>query len=91
MTLEIITYDSHAKVYTAYYVNSAGLVGAATGTLNGNIWTWMVEDKYAGKAVKGRLTMTMLSPTQCTSKYEMADGTGDYTTIVEGKSTKDER
>src|SRR5580658_3492314 len=66
-TLEIITYDSHAKVYTAYYDNSAGLVGAATGTVNGNTWTWMVEDKFAGIAVKGRLTMTMLSPTQFTS------------------------
>jgi hypothetical protein len=90
-TLEIITYDSHAKVYTAYYANSAGLVGAATGSVNGNTWTWMVEDKFAGKAVKGKLTMTMLSPTQCTSKYEIADGKGGYTTISEGKATKDGR
>jgi hypothetical protein len=86
--LDIITYDSHAKVYTSYYANSVGLVGAATGSVNGNTWTWVVEDKFAGKAVKGRLTMTTLSPTQCTSKYEMADGKGDYTTIVEGKATK---
>ncbi len=87
-TLEIITWDSHAKVYTAYYANSAGMVGGATGSVNGNTWTWMVEDKFAGIAVKGRLTMTMLSPTQCTSKYEMADGKGAYTTISEGKATK---
>ncbi len=87
-TLEIITYDSHAKVYTAYYANSAGMVGVGTGTVNGNTWTWIVEDKYAGKAVKGRLTMTMLSPTQSTSKYEMADVKGGYTTISEGKAIK---
>jgi hypothetical protein len=86
--LDIITYDSHAKVYTSYYANSVGLVGAATGSVNGNTWTWVVEDKFAGKAVKGRLTITTLSPTQYTSKYEMADGKGDYTTIVEGKATK---
>ena len=90
-TLEIITYDSHAKVYTAYYANSAGLVGAATGTVNGNTWTWMVEDKFAGEAVKGRTTVTTLSPTQYTFKYEMADEKGGYTTIVEGKATKDGR
>ena len=86
--LAIIAYDSHAKVYTSYYASSVGFVGVATGTVNGNTWTWMVEDKYAGKAVKGRTTITMLSPTEYTSKYEMDDGKGGYTTIVEGKATK---
>ena len=89
--LAIIAYDSHAKVYTSYYANSVGLVGTATGTVNGNTWTWMVEDKYAGYSVKGRTTITILSPTQYTSKYEMADGKGGYTTILEGKATKEGR
>lgn len=90
-TLGIIGYDSQAKVYTSYYANSVGLVGTGTGTVNGNTWTWMVEDKFAGKAIKGRTTATMLSPTQYTSKYEMADGKGGYTTILEGKGTKEGR
>ena len=89
--LAIMAYDSHAKVYTSYYANSVGLVGTGTGTVNGNTWTWMVEDKYAGQSVKGRTTITMLSPTEYTSKYDMADGKGGYTTIVEGKATKDGR
>ena len=89
--LAIIGYDSHAKVYTSYYASSVGLVGTGTGTVNGNTWTWMVEDKYAGKAVKGRTTITMLSPTQYTIKYEMADEKGGYTTMVEGKATKETR
>jgi Protein of unknown function (DUF1579) len=86
--LAIMAYDSHAKVYTSYYANSGGLVGTATGSVEGNTWTWMVEDKFAGKAIKGRTTSTMLSPTEHTVKYEMADGKGGYTTIVEGKATK---
>jgi hypothetical protein len=86
-----MAYDSHAKVYTSYYASSVGLVGTGTGTVNGNTWTWMVEDKFAGEAVKGRTTVTILSPTQYTSKYEMADGKGGYTTILEGKATKDGR
>ena len=89
--LAIIAYDSHAKVYTSYYASSAGFVGTATGTVNGNTWTWMVEDKYAGKSIKGRTTITTLSPTQYTSKYELADEKGGYTTILEGKATKDAR
>lgn len=87
-TLGIMAYDSHAKVYTSFYASSAGLVGTGVGSVNGNTWTWMVEDKYAGQAVKGRTTTTMLSPTEYSSKYEMADGKGGYTTIVEGKATK---
>jgi hypothetical protein len=86
-----IAYDSHAKVYTSYYANSGGLVGAATGSVNGNTWTWLVEDKFAGNAIKGRTTITITSPTQYTIKYEMADGKGGYTTLVEGKATKETR
>jgi hypothetical protein len=86
-----MAYDSHAKVYTSDYASSVGLVGTATGSLNGNTWTWMVEDKFAGNAIKGRTTVTMSSPTQYTIKYEMADEKGGYTTIVEGKATKEGR
>ena len=89
--LAILGYDSHAKVYTSYYASSVGLVGTGTGTVNGNTWTWMVDDRFAGDAVKGRTTITMSSPTQYTFKYEMADEKGGYTTIVEGKATKDVR
>jgi hypothetical protein len=87
-TVGIMAYDSHAKVYTSYYANSGGLVGIGTGTVNGNTWTWMVEDKVFGKAVKGRTTVTIKSASQLTSKYEMLDANGRYVTIVEGTSTK---
>ncbi len=86
--LAIMAYDSHAKVYTSYYASSVGLVGTGTGTVNGNTWTWMVEDKFAGNAVKGRTTVTMSSPTQYTMKYEMADEKGGYIAILEGTATK---
>jgi len=87
-TQGITAYDSHAKVYTSFYANSAGMVGTGTGSVIGNTWTWMVEDKFAGKAIKGRTTITMSSPTQYTIKYEMADEKGGYTTITEGTATK---
>jgi uncharacterized protein DUF1579 len=89
--LAILGYDSHAKVYTSYYASSVGLVGTGTGTVNGNTWTWMVEDKFAGNAIKGRTTVTVLSASQYTFRYEMADEKGGYTTILEGKATKDGR
>jgi hypothetical protein len=84
----IIAYDSHAKVYTEFYVSSIGLVGTATGTVNGNTWTWMIEDKVFGKAVKGRTTITILSASRYTVKYEMLDANGRYVTISEGTAAK---
>ena len=87
-TRGIMAYDSHAKVYTSFYANGAGLVGTGTGTVSGNTWTFMVEDKVSGMAVKGRTTITIKSATQFTSKYEMAGANGRYTTITEGTSTK---
>jgi Protein of unknown function (DUF1579) len=87
-TQGIMAYDSHAKAYTSFYVNSAGLVGTGTGTVDGNTWTFLVEDKVFGRAVKGRTTITTLSPTQFTIKYEMAAANGRYTTITEGTATK---
>ena len=87
-TQGISAYDSHAKVYTTFYANSAGLVGTGTGTVNGNTWTWMIEDTFAGKAIKGRTTITIKSASQFSIKYEMADRNGRYITITEGTSTK---
>jgi uncharacterized protein YhfF len=63
-------------------------VGTGTGTVDGNTWTWMVEDWLAGKAVKGRTTITISSATQFTMKYEMLDTNGQYVTILEGTGTK---
>jgi hypothetical protein len=87
-THEIIAYDSHAKLYTAFYASSVGLVGTGTGTVNGNTWTWMIEDKWFGKAVKGRTTVTVKSASQFTVKYEMLDANGSYVTMTEGTATK---
>src|SRR5438477_4461395 len=68
--LAIIGYDSHAKVYTSYYASSVGLVGVGTGTVEGNTWKWMVEEKYAGKSIKGRRTITILWLTEYKREFE---------------------
>ena len=87
-THAIVAYDSHAKVYTEFYASSAGLVGGGTGTVDGNTWTWMLEDKWFGQAFKGRTTVTVKSASQFTVKYEYLDPNGSYVTISEGTATK---
>jgi hypothetical protein len=87
-THAITAYDSHAKVYTTFYGSSAGLVGGGTGTVDGNTWTWMLEDKWLGKAFKGRTTVTVKSASEFTVKYEYLDPNGRYVTLTEGTATK---
>ena len=74
--------------YTEFYASSTGLVGGGTGTVEGNTWTWTLEDKWFGKAFKGRTTVTVKSASQLTVKYEYLDPNGSYVTIIEGTSTK---
>jgi len=87
-TFGIMAYDSYAKGYVSYYASNVGLVGTGTGSVNGNTWTWIVDDRMAGKTVKGRTTVTFLSASRCTLKYEMLDANGHYITILEGTATK---
>ena len=87
-THAITAYDSHAKLYTTFYASSAGLVGGGTGTVDGNTWSWMLEDKWLGKAFKGRTTVTVKSASQFTAKYEYLDPNGSYVTITEGTATR---
>lgn len=84
----ITAYDSHANLYTTFYASSAGLVGGGTGTVDGNTWTWMLEDKWLGEAFKGRTTVTVKSASQFTAKYEYLDPKGSYVTLVESTATR---
>ncbi len=84
----IVAYDSHAKLYTQFYASSAGLMGGGTATVDGNTWTWMLEDKWFGEAFKGRTAVTVKSASQFTVKYEYLDPNGRYETITEGTATR---
>jgi hypothetical protein len=87
-TRGIMAYDSQAKLYTEFYASSAGLVGGGTATVDGDTWTWTLEDKWLGEAAKGRTTVTAKSASQYTFKYEMLDPNGSYVTLVEGTATR---
>jgi hypothetical protein len=63
-------------------------MGGGTATVDGNTWTWTLEDKWFGQAFKGRTTVTVKSASQFTSKYEYLDPNGTYVTIAEGTATR---
>ncbi|HTF44874.1 MAG TPA: hypothetical protein VK641_13280, partial [Terriglobales bacterium] len=58
------------------------------GTVDGDTWTWAADEKMGATTVKGRYTMKVLSPTAYSFKFEMSQDGTSWTTVMDGKSTK---
>jgi hypothetical protein len=87
-SLGVFGYDTNEKVYTFHEFSSSGESVHAKGTLSGDTWTWINEDKMDGKTTRGRYTVKMVSPTSYTSKLELQIEGGDWFTALEAKATK---
>jgi hypothetical protein len=88
-TEAILGWNGEEKVYKYMGFDSSGMMGAASGTVSGNTWTWNGEDKMGGKTIKSRYTIVLTSPTTQNFKWEASDDGGKtWTTAAEGKSTK---
>jgi hypothetical protein len=86
--LAIMGYDSDKKVYTYTAFNSMGEAEVATGTLNGDTWTWTSDEHMGGMTMKGRFTMKVLSPTSYNMKFELSQDGTSWMTGMEGTATK---
>jgi hypothetical protein len=81
-------YNTNDKVYTYDDFNSMGEAEHSKGTIDGDIWTWVADEKVGGTTVKGRYTMKILSPKAYSFKFEMSEDGTSWTTVMDGKSTK---
>lgn len=86
--IAVMGYDPDRKVYTYHAFSSVGEAEAATGTLEGDTWTWTSDEHMNGMTMKGRYTMKVLSPTSYTMKYELSQDGTNWMTAMEGKATK---
>jgi hypothetical protein len=81
-------YKPDEKVYTYDEFNSMGEAEHSTGTLDGDTWTWLSEEKMGPQTMKGRFTMKIASPTSYTFKFEMSQDGATWTTAMDGTATK---
>ena len=81
-------WSAEEKVYKYQGFDSMGMMGAATGAVSGNTWSWNGEDKMGGKLIRSRYTVVVTSPTSQTFKWETSEDGKTWTTSAEGKSTK---
>lgn len=86
--LAVMGYDPDHKVYTYTAFNNMGQAETATGTVDGDTWTWLSDEHFGGMTMKGRYTMKVLSPTSYTMKFELSQDGTNWMTGMEGKATK---
>jgi hypothetical protein len=81
-------YDTNAKLDTYDAFSSARGHESAPGSGDGDTWTWMADQNMGGQKLKGRYTARVLSPTSYAVKFELSPDGKNWSTVMEGQTTK---
>jgi hypothetical protein len=81
-------YDANKKLYTYDSFSTVGEHNIATGTLEGDTWTWAFDVPMGSATMKGRFVMKVTSPTSYTYKLEFSQDGTNWNLIMDGKATK---
>jgi len=83
-----VYYDPTSKTYRYHAVDSSGGVEDKTGTVSGDVWTWLGESVFGGKTYHTRYIMTVVSA----GSYEYTEESGEsedfMKVVVSGKETR---
>jgi len=89
-SLGIMSYSAEEKVYTYYGVESSpmAMTTVPRGTVEGDTWTYTDEMQMGGQKIKSRVIIKEVSPTSYTFRMEIQGPDGNWTPMMESKSTK---
>jgi hypothetical protein len=83
-----VYYDPTAKTYQYHAVDSSGGVEDKTGTVNGDVWTWLGQSVFAGKPYHTRYIMKFVSADSFEYTDESGESESQMKVIVSGKETR---
>jgi len=86
--ISIMGYSTDDKAYTYREFNSWGEFTDSKGSVDGDTWTWVNDEKMNGEVMKGRFTMKNVTSASYTFSYEMSQDGKTWTNIMDGKATK---
>jgi hypothetical protein len=86
--LSVMGYSGDDKAYTYREFNSFGQFEDSKGTLDGDTWSWIGDEKMGPMTLKGRFTMKITSPTAYDFKYEISQDGTKWNLVMDGKATK---
>jgi hypothetical protein len=81
-------YDPTSKTYQYHAVDSSGAIENKTGTVNGEVWTWLGESVFAGKPYHTRYIMKFVSPDSFEYTDEAGESESSMKVFVSGKETR---
>jgi hypothetical protein len=84
----VMGYDPAKKVYIYTSFNSFGEHETATGTLDGDTWTWTSDPSTTPGVIRWRYTQKMLSPTSYSIRFSVAPDGASWSMVMQGKATK---
>jgi hypothetical protein len=83
-----IYYDPTSKAYQYHAVDSSGGVENKTGTVNGDVWTWLGESVFGGKPYHTRYIMKFVSADAFEYTDESGESESSMKVFVSGKETR---
>ena len=86
--ISFMGYNPDQKTYTYDEFNSMGEAEHSTGTIDGDTWTWIGDQKMGAQTMKGRYTMKILTPTSYAFKFEMSADGATWTPVMDGTATR---
>jgi hypothetical protein len=84
----VMEYNPLQKVYTYNAYNSLGEHTMAEGTVQGATWVWNSEEKMNGVVVKGRYTVTFVSPDSYSFTSEVQKPDGGWSSVSQGMAKR---
>jgi hypothetical protein len=81
-------YDPTSKTYRYLAVDSSGGIENKTGTVNGDVWTWLGESTFAGKLYHTRYIMKFVSKDSFEYTDESGESENSMKVFVSGKETR---
>jgi len=86
--LSVMGYSNDDKAYTYREFNGFGEFTESKGSVEGDTWTWVNDEKMGGMTMKGKFTMKVLTPTSYSFSFEMSQDGTKWTNVMDGKATK---
>jgi hypothetical protein len=86
--ISFMGYNPDDKQYTYDEFNSMGERSHSNGSVDGDTWTWMGDNKMGGQTMKTRFTLKVLSLTSYSYKFDVSQDGATWTAVMDGKATK---
>ena len=81
-------YDPTSKTYRYHAVDSSGGIEDKTGTVSGDVWTWLGESNFGGKMYHTRYIVKFVSADSFEYTDESGESENSMKVFVSGKETR---